>query len=121
MRDVHGNGWRIMWVLAVFDLPTKSKIEVRRYTRFRNMLLEENFMQIQLSVYLRHFATIDVARATAQRIGSYTPDKGKTSFFLITDKQYGMTFNFYGNRPVDAAYAIKKPEQFFLFTDEQYL
>ncbi len=118
MGDVHGNGWRIMWLLVIFDLPTKHKVEVRRYTQFRNMLLEENFMQVQLSVYMRHFPTIDVARATAQRIGSCTPDRGKTSFFLITDKQYGMTLSFYGNRPVEKSQCIKKPDQFFLFTDE---
>ena len=118
MSDLHSNGWRIMWLLVMFDLPTKTKTEVRRYTQFRNILLEENFIQVQLSVYMRHFGTIDIARTKAQRIGSCTPDKGKTSFFLITDKQYGMTLNFYGNRPVEKSQYIKKPTQFLLFTDE---
>ena len=45
------NGWRVMWVLAVFDVPVQTIEERRAYTTFRKMLLKDNFIQHQYSVY----------------------------------------------------------------------
>ena len=32
-----------MWVIVLFDLPTKTKVERQRYTEFRKFLLEDGF------------------------------------------------------------------------------
>ncbi len=120
MSTLSINGWRVMWLLITFDLPTKTKTEIKCYTQFRKLLLEENFMQMQFSVYIKHFPTVEIARNTAKRIGNLTPPRGKTSFFLITDKQFGMCLNFYGNMQVSDDKTIQKGEQYVLFSDEDY-
>lgn len=111
------NGWRIMWLLLTFDFPVKTARQKKGYSIFRNILLEENFIQLQYSVYMRHFPSIETARSKAKSIGEQTPDNGKTSIFLITDKQYGMTMNYYGKFK-DESQQIEKPTQFLLFSDE---
>ncbi len=107
-------GWRIMWVIAMFDLPTTSKAETKAYTIFRKKLLAEGYRQLQFSVYLRHFPTFNQAQASVKRLGKQTPKKGKTSFFYITDKQYGLTENFYGDVK-DTTATPAKAEQLLLF------
>ena len=105
-----------MWVLAIFDLPTQTKIQRKRYAGFRKLLLHEGFTMMQYSVYLRSTPTIQVAQSLIKKLGPHTPPQGKCAFMLITDKQYGMTKNFYG--PVLRQEKIpKKYEQLILFED----
>jgi len=87
-----------MWVVAMFDLPTDSKQARTRYTRFRNLLLKNGFGQLQYSVYLRHCASFAKAEAIVDRLGPRTPEGGHVLFFFLTDKQYGMTREFFGAR-----------------------
>src|SRR4029077_1163151 len=88
-----------MWVLIGFDCPVKTKDQRRRYTRFRNLLLQENFVPLQFSVYLRHMPSYSAAEALVARVGKATPQDAHTVLFLLTDKQYGMTREFYGTEP----------------------
>lgn len=103
-----------MWVMAVFDLPTQTKIERKRYSEFRKTLLQQGFQMMQYSVYVRHVPTQHQAESLVKRIGPLTPQNGVCAFIFITDKQYGMTKNFYGAHltPTDL---IQKEEQFVLF------
>lgn len=105
-----------MWIIAVFDLPTQTKIQRKRYTGFRKLLQHNGFSMMQYSVYVRHSPTIQSAQAMIKKIGPNTPPQGKCAFVLITDKQYGLTENFYG--PAKAQQKIpKKQEQLLLFED----
>lgn len=100
------NGWRVMWVLIGFDCPVKTRAQRRRYTQFRNTLLKHNFVPLQFSVYLKHMPSFAAAEALVSRIGRATPEGAHTVFFLLTDKQYGMTREFYGTGP-----AKRRPER----------
>ena len=100
------NAWRVMWVLAAFDCPVKTKAQRRRYTQFRALLLKQNFVPLQYSVYLKHTPTLAAAEALINRVGQGTPEDAHTVFFLLTDKQYGMTREFYGAGP-----AKKRPNR----------
>ncbi len=102
--------------MAVFDLPTQTKIERKRYSEFRKTLLEQGFQMMQYSVYVRHVPTQHQAESLIKRIGPLTPDQGICAFILITDKQYGMTKNFYGAH-LKQSCLVKKEEQFILFDD----
>lgn len=107
------NGWRIMWVLAMFDCPVKTSAQRRRYVQLRNELLKENFFQLQFSVYLRHFPTIVSAEAVITRLGKATPEEAHLAFFLLTDKQYGMTREFYGRQAAKKRPAISPQIELF--------
>lgn len=110
------NGWRSMWVMAAFDLPTQTISQKKRYSRFRKILLENGFTMMQFSVYIRNMPTLHKAEALIKRIGTCTPVQGQCAFIMITDKQFGMIKNFYGPKPANEKIP-KKYEQLILFGD----
>ena len=107
------NGWRVMWVIAVYDCPMVEREERHDYTVFRRSLLQENFFQLQNSLYVRHFPTMAIAEATIQRLRLGIPAGAQVAFFLVTDKQYGMTREFFG--PKSTRKKPNMPEQVELF------
>jgi len=102
-----------MWVLAVFDCPVVTEDERRSYTQFRKQLLKENFIQHQYSVYLKHFPTMAAAQAEIDRLKPAVPDGAHVAFFMLTDKQYGLTREFFGKNAKKIA--PDAPEQIELF------
>ena len=97
-----------MWVLAAYDTPVTTPEGRRAYTRFRKELLRNNFVQHQYSVYLRHCPTMATADALIKRIRVAIPEDAHVAFFLLTDKQYGMTREYFGR-----ADTKKKPSEPF--------
>jgi len=93
------NSWRVMWVLAVYDAPVTTPEARRDYARFRKFLLQNNFIQHQFSVYLRHCPTLSVAQSLIHRLRPAIPPGAHVAFYLLTDKQYGMTREFFGRKP----------------------
>lgn len=82
-------GWRSMWVIAMFDLPTTTPAERKAYARFRKDLIEDGFTMMQFSVYSRHCASIENAEVHARRMGDKVPSAGEVRFMTITDRQFG--------------------------------
>ncbi len=107
------NGWRIMWVIAVYDCPMTSSEARKDYTIFRRSILQENFFQLQNSLYARHFPTMAAAEAVIQRLKINIPEGAQVAFFLVTDKQYGMTKEFFGTKSTKNK--PEEPEQIALF------
>ncbi len=82
-------GWRTMWVIAMFDLPTDTPKARKAYARFRKDLLNDGFTMMQYSVYIRHCASIENAQVHVARMGRCVPSAGEVRFLTITDKQFG--------------------------------
>ncbi len=101
-----------MWVLAVFDLPVGTKGERRRATKFRKYLLDQGFVMMQFSVYLRFCASKEHAEVHADDISRNVPNAGKVDVLFFTDKQYGAIRTFRGKADAPAP---KRPNQFELF------
>lgn len=102
-----------MWVIAVYDCPMTTGEERHDYTVFRKRILRENFVQLQYSLYVRHFPTLAVAEATILRLRLFIPEGAQVAFFLVTDKQYGMTREYFG--PRTAKNKPNAPQQIELF------
>ena len=92
-----------MWVIVLFDLPTKTRTERQRYTEFRKFLLEDGFNMMQYSVYMRHCASSENAQVHSRRVKNRLPPDGEVRIVTITDKQFGRIETFYGKK-------IKRPE-----------
>lgn len=86
-----------MWIVLMFDLPTKTKPQRHAYTVFRKDLLKDGFKQMQYSVYARHCASEENAQMHANRAKISIPDKGEVRIVLLTDKQYERIQVYYGN------------------------
>ncbi len=107
------NGWRMMWIFAVFDLPTQTKEQRHAYTTFRQLLLKNGFTQLQYSVYIRNMPTFQKASALVEQLGKKTPAEGVCAFLFFTDKQYALTRNFIGGKEKNDE--LPDDEQLLLF------
>lgn len=107
------NSWRVMWVICVYDCPMGDSSARHDYTVFRRSLLQENFVQLQNSLYVHHFPTLAVGEATIIRLRPLIPKDAQVAFFIVTDKQYGMTKEFFGSKPTRKK--PNMPEQVELF------
>jgi CRISPR-associated protein Cas2 len=90
------NGYRCMWIVAMFDLPTDTKKARRQYALFRKHLLEDGFTMMQYSVYARHCASKENAEVHIDRIKKHLPPDGEVRVITITDKQFERMMIFWG-------------------------
>lgn len=82
------SGYRIMWMLVMFDLPVGTPDERRKATQFRHFLLDEGFEMSQFSIYMRYCAGKEQVEAQSRRIAAALPPKGSIHLISITDRQY---------------------------------
>lgn len=105
-------GYRLMWMLVMFDLPVIEPEERKAATDFRKYLLDQGFEMAQFSVYLRHCTGPEQAETLTKRVQSELPGGGKVDILCFTDKQYEKIASFIGKKRTSAR---KNPDQFSLF------
>lgn len=91
-------GWRSMWVISMFDLPTDTKAARKAYARFRKDLVEDGFTMMQFSVYSRHCASHENAEVHIARMSKRLPPAGEVRFLVITDNQFSRIRVFRGKK-----------------------
>lgn len=77
-----------MRVLVLFDLPTQTNEDKREYTKFRKFLLNDGFMMMQFSVYMRFCRNYQDSQKHIERITKLSPSKGNIRVICVTEKQY---------------------------------
>lgn len=92
------SGYRVMWLMVLFDLPTETKKERRLASKFRKILEKDGFNRFQFSVYIRHCPNKENLNVHKKRIKNAIPGYGKVAFFDITDKQFGRVEIFYNQK-----------------------
>lgn len=95
---MHLSGYRFMWVIAMFDLPTELKEERRDYARFRKALVRDGFVMMQYSVYVRHSASRENAAVHMKRVEAAVPPDGEVRVLTVTDRQFALMRVFWGKR-----------------------
>lgn len=106
------SGYKAMWLLAMFDLPVKTRTDRRNYARFRNHLLDCGFTQLQYSVYGRFCASEDFADSHRAQIERALPPEGHVRLIAVTDRQFAKMRVFYGEKQHEPE---SKPSQLTLF------
>lgn len=101
-----------MWVLVFFDLPTETKIDKKRYAKFRKDMLNDGFQMFQFSIYMRHCSSVENANVHVARVKKALPEKGHVGIIKITDKQFGDMEIFRGFEKI---LAEAPPQQLELF------
>ena len=66
-------GYRLMWVLVMFDLPVDTPEERKVASDFRNDLLDLGFERCQYSVYLRFVEGREQADTCVRRVQAVLP------------------------------------------------
>ena len=82
------SGYRIMWILVMFDLPTYTKLQRKSANQFRNFLLNEGFEKSQFSVYARFVNGKEAFKTRVNRIERNLPKEGDVQVLNFTDRQY---------------------------------
>jgi len=105
-------GYRLMWLVVIFDLPVGSKAERRAATKFRQFLLDHGFAMCQFSVYVRFCGGKDQAETYTQQIEKALPKTGLVQILTLTDKQYENIVSFDGRARTPKN---ENPSQYALF------
>ena len=105
-------GYRLMWLMVIFDLPVGTKPERRAATRFRNFLLDQGFAMSQFSVYMRFCGGKDQAEAYTKRIARALPKTGLVQVLGFTDRQYENIVSFDGRT---RKAKNENPQQYVMF------
>ena len=89
-------GYRTMWLIVLFDLPTATADERTDYRHFHDFLIDDGFNRLQFSVYARHCASEENAGVHSQRIKAALPPDGEVRLMTLTDKQFERMTVFHG-------------------------
>ncbi|NYT25809.1 CRISPR-associated endonuclease Cas2 [Alcaligenaceae bacterium] len=106
------SGYRLMWMLVMFDLPVLEKAERKAATDFRNTLLDLGFDMSQFSVYVRFCTGPAQVETYCRRVEAALPPGGKVNIIQFTDKQYERIISFHCRSRQGPQ---KAPDQFNLF------
>lgn len=106
------SGYRLMWILVMFDLPTDTQKQRKAADDFRNFLLDEGFERSQFSIYARFINGKGALESRSGRIERALPDKGDVRILSLTDRQYRDIVHFSDQR---RRRARENPSQLVLF------
>lgn len=106
------SGYRIMWMLVMFDLPTETKPQRSAATAFRNFLLDEGFERSQFSVYARFVNGKESFQTRVNRIERHLPESGDVQILNFTDRQYRDIIHFSDQGRQSSR---RNPEQLVMF------
>lgn len=101
-----------MWVVVMFDLPTKTAEERKQYSQFRNLLLDNGFVMVQYSVYVRYSPSGVLSQSFVSTIKAGVPNGGEIRILHVTDNEWSHTIRFTNAKPRNAE---KQPEQLAFF------
>lgn len=72
----------------MFDMPTITIEDRKNYSKFRDNLIDDGFIMIQYSIYVRICKNQDDITKHINRVKMFTPEKGNIRLLQITEKQY---------------------------------
>lgn len=79
--------------MIMFDLPVDTSQQRREYRHFRKMLINEGFVMMQFSIYVRVCPSRKSAAFLEQRLAKLSPPEGQIQSLIVTEAQYqSMTF-----------------------------
>jgi len=88
------SGYRIMWMLVMFDLPVLTKKERKEANTFRTHLQNLGFERCQLSVYMRCCPGKEKIEFYVRKIKDRLPEGGKVDILSFTDRQFENIISF---------------------------
>lgn len=79
---------RIMRLLVMFDLPTKTKTDKDNYIKFKRFLDDDGYQREQNSVYSRNLLSRASSESHAEQLRKHLPPAGHVVAMELTEKQY---------------------------------
>jgi CRISPR-associated protein Cas2 len=85
------SAFRIMWLIVMFDLPTRTKKDRKRYRWLSRYLERECYIRLQYSVYVKVFNSVESANHGKKRLKEFlrtNVKKGNVRIMKFTDYQF---------------------------------
>jgi len=79
---------RVMRLLIMFDLPTKTQSDKKAYHEFHKFLVNSGWIMEQFSVYSRVTLGTENTSSHLSRVNKNLPPKGCVTVLELTEKQY---------------------------------
>lgn len=79
---------RFMRLIVLFDLPVTNDENKTAYRKFRDFLLDDGYVMIQFSVYVRLCRNQDDVDKHINRIKTNLPPIGDVRLLQVTESQY---------------------------------
>lgn len=80
--------YKVMKLLCMFDLPMNNKKEQRAYRKFRKKLMQQGFIMMQYSIYVKTCPNRDFANSVKIRVKAFLPKEGNVRLLEVTESQY---------------------------------
>lgn len=77
-----------MRVIVMFDLPTETSMERRRYRWFRKYLIDDGFVMMQESIYTKICLNMHAVKQVELNIEKNKPPKGLVQIMSVTERQF---------------------------------
>lgn len=109
------SAFRIMWIMLMFDLPTKTKRQRKRYHWFHKELEKEGYSMLQYSVYGKIFSSVESATLGKKRMCKFVKKNiknGNIRMLTFTDKQFAAMEIIIGEKTIEED---NEPKQLLLF------
>lgn len=90
-----------MRLMVMFDLPVETSEQRREYRKFRKKLINEGFMMMQYSIYVRVCVSRQSAKFMENRIKLFLPTDGLVQTLMVTEKQYNAMHFLLGKKKDD--------------------
>lgn len=99
MMEARISGYRLMWMMVMFDLPVGTKKERKVASDFRAQLLDAGFEMSQFSVYLRFVGEREKAERHVRWLKRNLPKHGKVNILFFTDRQFAESLFYHHAKP----------------------
>lgn len=80
--------FRIMRLIIMFDLPTKTSVDKRSYRVFRKFLIKNGYSMVQYSIYSKIIINRSVLNHQKIKLKQNAPPKGYVETLVVTENQY---------------------------------
>jgi len=77
-----------MYLLVMFDLPTQTDEDRKKYTKFRKALLKDGFNMVQFSCYVRICKSSYSVESHINYILKKIPENGEVRILKLTSNVY---------------------------------
>lgn len=88
MNKMNENSYKNMRLMVLFDMPVQTKDELREYRKFRDYIMDDGFMMLQYSVYVRYCPNDSDAIKHIDRVLKKQPKYGNVRILKITENQF---------------------------------
>lgn len=80
--------YKIMKLLCMFDLPMNNKREQRAYRKFRKQIMNQGFIMMQYSIYVKTCNNRDMVESAKRKVKAISPKDGNVRLMEVTENQY---------------------------------